>query len=76
MEELVNSFNVPHSTREGAYLTVGARALSKHYQRSKDKWWGDCSGSDYHKNIIALEVLMKILNDAVWLNIHQLPVLI
>jgi len=54
-------------------LTDGARALSKHYHRSEENWWGSNDGSDASKNERANAVLRRILREAVWLNIHVLP---
>lgn len=54
-------------------LTVGARALSKHCHRSTVHFWGVCTGSEEAKNNHALDVLGKIFENCVWINIHVLP---
>ncbi|DBA04500.1 TPA: hypothetical protein N0F65_011048 [Lagenidium giganteum] len=54
-------------------LTVGAKAFSKHCQRSADGWWGTIKGNDIAKNAVALQKLLEILDSAVWKNIHSLP---
>ncbi|KAF1323481.1 hypothetical protein FI667_g10510, partial [Globisporangium splendens] len=54
-------------------LTVGARAFTKHCQRSADGWWGELKGNDAAKNQIALTKVLEILDTAVWKNIHSLP---
>ena len=58
---------------EMSKLTVGARALSKHFHRCKNEWWGECKGSESEKNENALNILLKIVDDCVWINIHLLP---
>ncbi|CAO3597915.1 unnamed protein product [Absidia cylindrospora] len=55
-------------------LTVGAKALSKHWHRDRQVgFWGDCTGSDAAKNTHANTILIKILTNAVWINLHSLP---
>ncbi|KAI8328377.1 hypothetical protein BC941DRAFT_445115 [Chlamydoabsidia padenii] len=55
-------------------LTVGAKALSKHCHRDRQVgFWGDCNGSEPTKNMSANKVLMKILTNTVWINLHSLP---
>lgn len=72
--DLVNlwtSYQVLHN--ENARITVGARALSKHCHRSRDKWWGESTGNEHAKNRHALIILQRIFRNIVWLNIHILP---
>ncbi|XP_022801814.1 uncharacterized protein LOC111339424 [Stylophora pistillata] len=71
VEVLIESFNKKH--RPNANLTVGARALSKHCHRDSSEWWGVCAGSEQVKNEHANTVVMRILEDASWINIHCLP---
>ena len=72
MSTLVASFNNKHNPN--ANLTVGARALSKHCHRDMtSEWWGSCVGSEQAKNEHANTILMQILGDASWINIHLLP---
>ena len=54
-------------------LTVGARALTKHAHRSSDGWWGSMNGGDSTKNANALAKVNQILDEAVWINVHNLP---
>lgn len=54
-------------------ITVGARALSKHSDRTNDNFWGNCNGNELERNINANEIFNKIMNDCVWMNIHYLP---
>lgn len=43
---LISSFLLPHNPNtKGCTLTDGARALSKHVNRSSDRYWGSFSGS-------------------------------
>lgn len=69
---LLKSFTEKHSSN--SILGVGARALSKHFHRDHThSWWGSCTGTDEAKNKHALGLLEKIMNNAVWINIHWLP---
>ncbi|KAI8786516.1 uncharacterized protein LOC106062568 isoform X1 [Biomphalaria glabrata] len=69
---LLASFTAKHSPN--SELTVGARALAKHFHRDKsDSWWGNCSGSEAEKNRHALQIMQNVLDNAVWINIHWLP---
>jgi len=72
--EIVAAFRTLHSAASGARLTVGARALAKHCRRSTCGWWGDgLAGTEAEKNARAEAVLVRILSQAAWLNIHALP---
>uniref|UniRef100_A0A0B6ZPP1 Uncharacterized protein n=1 Tax=Arion vulgaris TaxID=1028688 RepID=A0A0B6ZPP1_9EUPU len=69
---LVNSFTEKHSPNSD--LWVGARALAKHYHRDQsESFWGDCTGREEAKNNHAFTLLNKVLDNAVWINIHWLP---
>lgn len=66
------TFQAKH--HEKSELTVGARALAKHCHRDESAtWWGVCTGKESEKNGHATTVLNKILDNALWINIHQLP---
>ncbi|KAI8139103.1 hypothetical protein BJV82DRAFT_274173 [Fennellomyces sp. T-0311] len=55
-------------------LSVGAKALSKHWHRDRQtQFWGICTGTETMKNDHANQILIKILNDPVWVNLHSLP---
>jgi len=69
--KLIKSFVMLQN--EKSKLTVGARALSKHFHRCNNEWWGDCKGTEMQKNEHALDVLEKIVNDCTWINMHLLP---
>ena len=64
------SFLAPHSGT--SRLSVGARALHKHWQRSESHVWGaGIRGNDQAKNARAAEVLARLLHEACWINIHS-----
>ncbi|KAI8371440.1 uncharacterized protein BYT42DRAFT_68127 [Radiomyces spectabilis] len=55
-------------------LSVGAKALSKHWHRDRNVgFWGICTGTEATKNEHANDILIRILQDAVWINLHALP---
>ncbi|ORX49510.1 hypothetical protein DM01DRAFT_1338183 [Hesseltinella vesiculosa] len=55
-------------------LTVGAKALSKHWHRDRQVgFWGSFSGTEPAKNKHAIDILFKIMSRAVWINLHSLP---
>jgi hypothetical protein len=54
-------------------LTVGARALCKHSHRSQSGFWPKTSGlSEEIRNQNAEKILIKILEECVWINIHRI----
>ncbi|KMZ64547.1 hypothetical protein ZOSMA_35G00010 [Zostera marina] len=68
---LISSFVTPHHTEvRGSFLSIGARALSKHVQRSKDGWWGCLDGNDSKKNKHALKIIYSLLDHCSWMNIE------
>ncbi|KAG8468848.1 hypothetical protein KFE25_007366 [Diacronema lutheri] len=69
------SFCAPWAPARSA-LTVGARALSKHWHREPEAarfWGGQWRGSDAEKNALASAALERVLACAVWANCHRLP---
>lgn len=73
-QELVESFTQSHYGRK---LSVGARALCKHYERRKDvdkdhQYWQKPMGSEENKYEMALHHLTKMLKTATWKNIHRM----
>ncbi|XP_055885668.1 uncharacterized protein LOC129926352 [Biomphalaria glabrata] len=66
---LLASFTAKHSPN--SELTVGARALAKHFHRDKSDSW--CTESEAEKNRHALQIMQNVLDNAVWINIHWLP---
>jgi hypothetical protein len=72
-QELLAAFVKPHSAK--SKLHTGARALSKHAQRSSEKFWGDAiyKGTEDAKNRVAASMIVWLMNHSVWLNTHLLP---
>uniref|UniRef100_A0A3N7F7W0 ASCH domain-containing protein n=1 Tax=Populus trichocarpa TaxID=3694 RepID=A0A3N7F7W0_POPTR len=58
---------------KGSALTHGARALAKHAERSRDRYWGILGGSDSTKNRLAMNVISRIIASCCWSNIHVVP---
>ncbi|OZJ04403.1 hypothetical protein BZG36_02396 [Bifiguratus adelaidae] len=55
-------------------LTVGARALSKHWHRDREtQFWGVLTGTEDAKNEAANAALLRVLTTATWYNLHELP---
>jgi hypothetical protein len=50
-------------------LSVAARALSKHAQRSTGAFWGEVAGSVDDKNAAARRLLEQILDQTTWWNV-------
>ncbi len=72
--QLLRFFRAAHAKKGKAVaLTVGGRALTKHAQRCSQAWWGEASGPAAVINARAECAIRRILNEAVWLNIHILP---
>jgi hypothetical protein len=72
LQQCWRAFNESHTP--GSRLTVGARALTKHWSRSSERFWGaSLDGSDAEKNVNAVRVLARIVDDVAWLNVHALP---
>ncbi|GLE01266.1 hypothetical protein PINS_up024025 [Pythium insidiosum] len=69
-QQCVAAFTRAHGREK---LTVGARAFTKHCQRSADGWWGVVKGGDAAKNATALAKLEELLATCVWRNVHSLP---
>ncbi|ORY92124.1 hypothetical protein BCR43DRAFT_81292 [Syncephalastrum racemosum] len=64
----------PSRVQQQHKLTVGAKALSKHWHRDqRTGFWGVCTGTEDAKNEHAERILVSILGDAVWINLHSLP---
>ncbi|CAM6126800.1 unnamed protein product [Calypogeia fissa] len=72
---LLSSFlSLQHEVIPGSKLTVGARALAKHVHRSSDGWWGVFTGTEPAKNDLAFKIIRKMMEQAIWLNVHIVPV--
>jgi len=55
-------------------LSVAGRAVAKHAVRDSTKaWWGECTGTEADKNNKGMTLLERVLDNALWINIHGLP---
>ena len=69
----------PQQENLSALLTVAARALAKHGHRGSESWWdriagaNPAQGSPAARNVIAARLIERVLDLAVWGNLHQLP---
>ncbi|GMY32580.1 hypothetical protein FCV25MIE_27822 [Fagus crenata] len=71
---LISSFMLPYKPNvKGCTLTHGARALTKHANRSSSKYWGALEGSDSDKNRLSLDVIYHLIAHCSWLNVHIVP---
>ncbi|XP_073266572.1 uncharacterized protein [Populus alba] len=71
---LLSSFISPYNPNiKGSALTHGARALAKHAERSRDRYWGILGGSDSTKNRLAMNVISRLIVSCCWSNIHVVP---
>ncbi|XP_056845997.1 uncharacterized protein LOC108813131 isoform X2 [Raphanus sativus] len=69
---LLSSFMLPYKPMiKGCRLSHGARALSKHVDRSSDRFWGVLSGSD--KNRLAMDTINSFIWHCCWMNVHIVP---
>jgi hypothetical protein len=66
-EELLRAAAQPYKGQ----LSVGARALTKHLQRSGLGYWGELTGNDEAKNQRAHQVLQAVLENATWWNVFE-----
>ncbi|CAB9518796.1 Inherit from COG: ProFAR isomerase [Seminavis robusta] len=67
-DALLKAANQPHKATK---LTVAGRARSKHAHRgTKDQFFGIATGSKETKNIHAAAIVERILDKAVWINLH------
>ncbi|GIQ85401.1 hypothetical protein KIPB_007055 [Kipferlia bialata] len=72
---LVTVCLLPWKPRPGHTMCATAltRALSKHHHRDvSTNRWGGIKGSIPTKNARSLDILCRILRDAVWYNVHQI----
>lgn len=75
-DELLAASRLPHKDLAPPHdsLTVAGRARCKHAHRgtcSQDDFFGEVAGGTREKNEAAERVLVKILKDAAWINIHR-----
>lgn len=64
---------IPWIEVKSSTLTIGARSLAKHVHRSSLQFWGNFDGSDSAKNMLAFDVIRKLIADCCWLNLHIVP---
>jgi hypothetical protein len=65
--QLLAAANREHNPAD--YLTVAARALTKHVPRAGGVFWGEVRGSVAEKNARAAQLLGAILDNATWWNV-------
>ena len=78
---LISHFNDKHTKpnpnnpkpSSSSILTVGARALCKHSQRSREHFWPNDKGSESLNNEKAFNLLNMFFTSSTWINIHGLP---
>jgi len=70
-KQLMKSFNILQNNQ--ARQTVGSRALSKHFHRGEERFWGEAKGTDLDQIKHSVDILTKILKECCWLNVHLLP---
>lgn len=72
---LLAAFNANHVKGETTVaLSVGGRALAKHCRRDRTlAWWGKAEGTANLINWHAQDVILRILDNATWCNVHVLP---
>ena len=73
-DDLLAASRLPHKDLAPPHdsLTVAGRARCKHSHRgSQDDFFGEVTGGTRKKNEAAEKVLIKILKDAAWINIHR-----
>lgn len=73
LENVFGQIYSKEESKTASNLSVGARSLTKHAHRSSEGFWGKISGTDAMKNSSAQDLLRRLLNEAVWINIHCLP---
>jgi hypothetical protein len=58
-------------TSSNAKLSVSARARAKHAHRGKECFFGEVRGSAEDQNQEAQRIVLHLLQNAVWINIHN-----
>ena len=77
---LLDSFQHPNRAHTASSLTVGGCAVSKHWHRSIHSvassdvsFWPRPIGNEAQKNEAALRVVVAILSNVAWVNVHVVP---
>jgi hypothetical protein len=52
-------------------LSVGARALTKHLQRTRLTFWGELAGNEEEKSRTAQQLIQTVLRNATWWNVFE-----
>ena len=68
--QLLNASRKLHKPHTKSSLTVAARALAKHCHRGTDQFFGILKGSEAQKNEHADQVIQRLIDGALWINIH------
>ncbi|WP_345375308.1 hypothetical protein [Algivirga pacifica] len=66
-KQLLSTFQVPYNTD----LSVGCRALSKHFHRTADTYWPILTGSPQQKESLATTTLLRLLKEKTWWNTFE-----
>lgn len=66
--DLLYAASLQHS--ENTCLSVAARARSKHYHRGKEQFFGVVKGPPQDQNDETETILIKLMKNAAWINIH------
>jgi hypothetical protein len=66
--DLLQAAALPH--KDKSTLSVAARARSKHAHRGKDQFFGVVSGPAQKQNDETQQILMELLQNAAWINVH------
>lgn len=70
-KDLLEASRESHRPNSQSKLTVSARALAKHADRGKSKFFGIIKGSEATKNKHAETIVLKLIREAEWINIHN-----
>jgi hypothetical protein len=68
--QLLDASRKLHKPHTKSSLTVAARALAKHAHRGTERFFGILKGSEAQKNEHADRVIQRLIDEAMWMNIH------
>ena len=68
--QLLTASRTLHKPHTKSSLAVAARALAKHAHRGTEQFFGILKGSEAQKNEHADRVVQRLINEAMWMNIH------
>ena len=69
-QQLITASRKLYKPNTHSSLTVAARALAKHAHRGSDQFFGILAGSEAQKNKHADRVIQRLIQEAMWMNIH------